>query len=112
MDAALTAVLGLLVSAGVLVAVRLARGPSTLDRAVALDTLVAVMMAGICVHTAVQRTPYYLPALLVVSFLGFTGTVGIARFLALRDEAGGGDVDAQDADPRGPEAPGGGGGAP
>ncbi|NLU71100.1 hypothetical protein HCC30_28130 [Streptomyces sp. HNM0574] len=78
----------MLVASGVMVVIRLARGPSTLDRAVALDALVAVLMAGVGIHTATQRIPFYLPVLLVLSFLGFTGSVGVARFLALRDEAG------------------------
>jgi len=86
-------VIALLLASGALVTVRLARGPSMLDRAVALDALVAVVMAGIGVLTAVRQIPYFLPALLVLSFLGFTGSVSIARFLALRDEAGSEDAD-------------------
>lgn len=93
MDGVLVAVLALLLASGVMVVVRLARGPSTLDRAVALDALVAVVMAGIGVQTAVQHNGFYLPALLVLSFLGFTGSVGVARFMALRDEAGSEDAD-------------------
>jgi multicomponent Na+:H+ antiporter subunit F len=92
-DIVLSIVVGLLLVSGALVTVRLVRGPSMLDRAVALDALVAVVMAGIGVLTAVRRIPYYLPALLVLSFLGFTGSVSIARFLALRDEAGSEDAD-------------------
>ncbi|NLU76638.1 hypothetical protein HCC61_29120 [Streptomyces sp. HNM0575] len=83
----------MLLASGALVTVRLVRGPSTLDRAVALDALAAVVMAGIGVLTAARQIPYYLPALLVLSFLGFTGSVSIARFLALRDEAGSEDPD-------------------
>ncbi|MBO8194672.1 hypothetical protein ITI46_23885 [Streptomyces oryzae] len=83
----------LLLIAGLLVTLRLVRGPSTLDRAVALDALVAVVMAGIGLQTAVRGNPFYLPVLLVLSFLGFTGSVGVARFMALRDEAGTEDVD-------------------
>lgn len=93
MDIILVIVGALLVISGALVLVRLLLGPSTLDRAVSLDALVAVLMAGVGVQTAAQRVPYYLPVLLVLSFLGFTGSVGIARFMALRDEAGGGNVD-------------------
>lgn len=88
MNTLLAVVAALLIASGTMVTVRLVRGPSTLDRAVALDALIAVVMAGIGVHTATERTPYYLSALLVLSFLGFTGSVGVARFLALRDEAG------------------------
>ena len=96
MEIVLSTVIVLLLVSGVLVTVRLVRGPSMLDRAVALDALVAVVMAGIGVLTAVQRIPYYLPALLVLSFLGFTGSVSIARFLALRDEAGSEDADEEE----------------
>ncbi|NGO72700.1 hypothetical protein G5C65_31000 [Streptomyces sp. SB3404] len=89
-------VAGLLLAAGALVTVRLARGPSSLDRAVALDTLVSVAMAGIGVQTAVRRDPFSLPVLLVLAFLGFTGSVGVARFMALRDEAGAGEEGAEE----------------
>ncbi|MEU4966248.1 monovalent cation/H+ antiporter complex subunit F [Streptomyces smyrnaeus] len=86
----------LLLAAGLLVTLRMARGPSTLDRAVALDVLVAVVMAGIALQSAVRGNSFYLPVLLVLSFLGFTGSVGVARFMALRDEAGTEDVDVSE----------------
>lgn len=98
MDVILTVVVAMLIASGAMVTIRLVRGPSTLDRAVALDALVAVIMAGIGVFTAIQRTPYYLAVLLVLSFLGFTGSVGVARFLALRDEAGSEDADDSNGD--------------
>lgn len=103
MEIALSIVIAVLLASGVLVAFRLVRGPSTLDRAVALDALAAVVMAGIGVLTAARRIPYYLPALLVLSFLGFTGSVSIARFLALRDEAG--SADADESEERGNSGP-------
>ncbi|SFF64304.1 multisubunit sodium/proton antiporter, MrpF subunit [Actinacidiphila alni] len=77
-------VLALLVASGVMVFVRLARGPSMLDRAVAVDALLAVVVAGLGARTAEARTPYTLPVLLVLAFLGFTGSVAIARFIAVR----------------------------
>ncbi|MEU2723504.1 monovalent cation/H+ antiporter complex subunit F [Streptomyces smyrnaeus] len=86
----------LLLAAGLMVTLRMARGPSTLDRAVALDVLVAVVMAGIALQSAVRGNAFYLPVLLVLSFLGFTGSVGVARFMALRDEAGTEDVDVSE----------------
>lgn len=93
MGVTIAVIAGMLLTAGLMVTLRLVRGPSTLDRAVALDALVSVIMAGVGVHTAVRHTAYYLPVLLVLSFLGFTGSVGVARFMALRDEAGTGDAD-------------------
>ncbi|MET9861360.1 monovalent cation/H+ antiporter complex subunit F [Streptomyces smyrnaeus] len=86
----------LLLASGLMVTLRMARGPSTLDRAVALDVLVAVVMAGIALQSAVRGNSFYLPVLLVLSFLGFTGSVGVARFMALRDEAGTEDVDVSE----------------
>lgn len=111
LDTVLAVVLALLIASGAMVLVRMARGPSTLDRAVALEALLAVVMAGIGVQTAVQRNGYYLPALLVLSFLGFTGSVGVARFMALRDEAGSEDADSRATDsPDAPDSDGGTGG--
>jgi multicomponent Na+:H+ antiporter subunit F len=78
-------VLALLIGSGVLVFVRLVRGPSMLDRAVAVDALLAVVAAGLGARAAEGRTPYTLPVLLVLAFLGFTGSVAVARFIALRD---------------------------
>ncbi|MFF6961006.1 monovalent cation/H+ antiporter complex subunit F [Streptomyces sp. NPDC008317] len=77
-------VLALLVASGVMVFVRLARGPSMLDRAVAVDALLAVVVAGLGARAAEARTPYTLPVLLVLAFLGFTGSVASARFIAVR----------------------------
>lgn len=93
-------VLALLVASGVMVVVRLARGPSMLDRAVAVDALLAVVVAGLGARAAEARTPYTLPVLLVLAFLGFTGSVAIARFIAVRgtDSADGGADSGRDGD--------------
>nr|WP_203607188.1 monovalent cation/H+ antiporter complex subunit F [Streptomyces sp. SID11385] len=71
--------------AGALLLVRIWRGPSMLDRAVALDVVAALITAGIGVKAAWDRDPFYIPVMLVLAFLGFTGSVGIARFIAVRD---------------------------
>ncbi|MER7046528.1 monovalent cation/H+ antiporter complex subunit F [Streptomyces jumonjinensis] len=95
-QALLTAAAVMILVAGALVLVRLARGPSMLDRAMALDVCAALMIAGIGVRSAFTRDAYYFPVMLVVAFLGFTGSVGIARFIAVRDRA----PDRPGADPR------------
>ncbi|MFI5617702.1 monovalent cation/H+ antiporter complex subunit F [Streptomyces sp. NPDC051567] len=84
-EALLTAAAVMILVAGALVVYRLWRGPSMLDRAMALDVLAALMVAGIGVRSAVARDAHYFPIMLVVAFLGFTGSVGIARFIAVRD---------------------------
>ncbi|MFD5558521.1 monovalent cation/H+ antiporter complex subunit F [Streptomyces sp. NPDC059578] len=73
--------------AGALVLYRVWRGPSMLDRAMSLDVCAALMIAGIAVRSALTRDAFYFPVMLVLAFLGFTGSVGIARFIAVRDRA-------------------------
>ncbi|TMR09254.1 cation:proton antiporter [Nonomuraea turkmeniaca] len=76
--------LGLLGCAAALTLYRAARGPSMLDRAVALDTMTALAMCGVGAF-AVARDDYSdLPILLVLSLLGFVGSVSLARFFAGR----------------------------
>ncbi|MEV0848126.1 monovalent cation/H+ antiporter complex subunit F [Streptomyces sp. NPDC049954] len=71
--------------AGALIVIRIWRGPSMLDRAVALDVVAALIIAGIGAKSALDMDPFYFPVMLVLAFLGFTGSVGIARFIAVRD---------------------------
>jgi multicomponent Na+:H+ antiporter subunit F len=72
----------LLAVAGALSLTRIVRGPSTLDRMVATDVLLAVTMAAIAAEAAYSRDATALPVLVVLSILGFTGSVGVARFAA------------------------------
>ncbi|MFJ8826977.1 monovalent cation/H+ antiporter complex subunit F [Streptomyces sp. NPDC102467] len=81
----LDAALAVILLAGALLLIRIWRGPSMLDRAVGVDVAAALMIAGIGVQAASTRTRYYLSIMLVVAFLGFTSSVGIARFIAVRD---------------------------
>ncbi|HCA87345.1 MAG TPA: hypothetical protein DEQ61_18840 [Streptomyces sp.] len=78
-------VYALLGCAGVMVLVRMWIGPSMLDRAVSLDTLLSIAVAAIGTLAAQRQTPFFLPILLVVAFLGFTGSVSIARFISVQD---------------------------
>ncbi len=71
-----------LLGAGALLAlVRLARGPSLLDRVVATDTLLVIISASLAVHAALQRDPTVVPVLVVVSLLAFVGSVSISRYV-------------------------------
>src|SRR4051794_17366302 len=71
-----------LLGGGALLAmVRVARGPSLLDRVVATDTLLVIIAAGLAVHAALYRDPTLVPVLVVVSLLAFVGTVSIARYV-------------------------------
>jgi multicomponent Na+:H+ antiporter subunit F len=77
----------LLAVAGGLTLVRLLRGPSTLDRAVATDVLLAVMVAGIAAEAAYSRDSTALPVLVVLAILGFIGSVSVARFAVRKNDS-------------------------
>ena len=61
--------------------VRLARGPSLLDRVVATDTLLVIISASLAVYAALGRDPTLVPVLVVVSLLAFVGSVSVARYI-------------------------------
>lgn len=71
------AILGL---AALLLTARMTMGPTMLDRTVALDVLIAVLICGIGIEAALNKHTFTLPILLVLTLLGFVGSVSIARF--------------------------------
>jgi multicomponent Na+:H+ antiporter subunit F len=73
--------------AAVLTVIRMSRGPSSLDRVVAADVLIAVVIATLALEAIVNDHSTTLPVMLVLSLLGFAGSVSIARFVADRDKA-------------------------
>ncbi len=83
-----------MVGGGALLAlVRLARGPSLLDRVVATDTLLVIIAAGLAVHAALTQDPTVVPVLVVVALLAFVGSVSVARYVGgmlLRSSTGDG----------------------
>ncbi len=81
MTAVAVLVYGLLGAGALLAMVRLALGPSLLDRVVATDTLLAIVVAGLAVYAALRRDPTVVPALVVLSLLAFVGSVSIARYV-------------------------------
>jgi multicomponent Na+:H+ antiporter subunit F len=76
----------LLAVAVLLSATRLLLGPSILDRALSVDVLLASALVGLGAYAAFNRDPTVLPTLLVLSLLGFVGSVSIAKFVARRPE--------------------------
>lgn len=72
------AMLGLATAVSV---VRLVRGPTTLDRVVAMDMIVALIVCGLATAAAATLETTVLPVMLVVALLGFTGSASVARFL-------------------------------
>jgi len=73
----------LLTVAGALALVRAERGPSMLDRTVALDIIVTVVVAAVALYAAGERRADVVPILVVLSLVGFVGSVTIARFASV-----------------------------
>ena len=82
-----------LVAAAGLTLWRLVLGPSVLDRSVALDALTSICLIVVALVACVQGSGALLPVMLVISLVGFTGSVSVARFAAGRD---GREVSAED----------------
>jgi multicomponent Na+:H+ antiporter subunit F len=85
----------LLAVGALLAVVRMERGPSMLDRTVAFDVLTTALVGAIAVEAALSRRTESVPILVVLSMVGFIGSVTIARFAAVeppkrgpRDDAG------------------------
>jgi multicomponent Na+:H+ antiporter subunit F len=89
MNALLVSCVAVLGVAALLLVIRISIGPTMLDRVVALDVLVAVIICGLALEAAVHRHTTTLPVLVVLSLLGFVGSVSVARF-----SPGSDDVDA------------------
>lgn len=68
--------------AAVLLLVRIASGPTMLDRVIALDVLVAVLIAAMAAEAAANRHTTTIPILVALALAGFVGSVSIARFAA------------------------------
>ena len=62
-------------------AVRLVRGPTQIDRAVALDVLLAILVGIIVLTAAVSGSSITLVIAVVVLLLGFIGSAGLAKLL-------------------------------
>lgn len=59
---------------------RLLTGPGTLDRLVALDTLIAVTMCGVGTWAAYSLDTTVTYSLAALALISFVGSVSIARF--------------------------------
>jgi len=73
--------LAVLALSALLCVVRVVSGRSLADRAVGLDTLLMVAVAGVAVASGRASTRAYLDAVLVVALVAFIGTTAVARFI-------------------------------
>ncbi|PZU43672.1 MAG: sodium:proton antiporter [Microbacterium sp.] len=71
--------------AAVLALIRIVRGPSILDRAVASDVLLTEVMCVLGAEMAINGHTRNIPVLLIIAAVGVFGSIAVARFVARRD---------------------------
>lgn len=71
--------------AGVLTTIRIVRGPSILDRAVASDVLMTELLCVLGAEMAINGHTRNLPVMLIIAAVGVFGSISIARYVARRD---------------------------
>ena len=76
-----------LAAAALLTMWRIVKGPSILDRAVASDVLLTLVISALGAEMAINQHTRTLPLLLIVAAVGVFGSISIARFVARRDGA-------------------------
>lgn len=64
---------------------RMATGPDTADRILALDTMVINMIALLVLYGVWQGTAIYFEAAMLVAMVGFVSTVAYCRFVLRGD---------------------------
>ena len=68
----------LLTVGATLAVVRAERGPSMLDRTIALDIVVTTVIAGVALYAAVFRRADVVPLLVVLSLVGFVFLIALS----------------------------------
>lgn len=71
--------------AAILTVVRIVKGPSILDRAVASDVLLTEVMCVLGAEMAINQHVRTLPVMLIVAAVGVFGSISVARYVARRD---------------------------
>ena len=75
-------------TAALLTVWRIIVGPSILDRAVAADVLLTLVLCVLGAEMAINHHTRSLPVLLIVAAVGVFGSISVARFVARRDGEG------------------------
>ena len=68
--------------AAILTIVRIVRGPSILDRAVASDVLLTEVMCVLGAEMAINGHTRTIPVMLIIAAIGVFGSIAVARFVA------------------------------
>jgi multicomponent Na+:H+ antiporter subunit F len=72
----------MLLAAALIALARVVIGPTMLNRVMAMEVLVAVVVGGLALEAAYNQHRSTLPILLALAMLGFVGATSVARFVA------------------------------
>ncbi|MEU2040131.1 monovalent cation/H+ antiporter complex subunit F [Nocardia niwae] len=75
----------ILTAAALLTTYRVVMGPSTLDRVVGVDSLMAIAASGLAVWAAYSADTTVVPAIVALALVGFLGSAAVSRF-RVRDD--------------------------
>lgn len=78
--------LGLLLAALAMTLVRVALGPTNLDRALCLDVVIVIVTGVLATQIVRSDDASSLPILVVFSLTGFVGSVSVARFMGRKED--------------------------
>ncbi len=85
MDSVVTVIQLALGAAALPALIRAWRGPTLVDRIVALDLILLLLAGGIAAEGARSGSELFVPVIVVVTLVAFVGTVVVARFVEWRD---------------------------
>lgn len=97
MTAVLLAGGAMLTVAAILLVVRMTVGPTILDRSMALDVMMSVLVCAVALKTIWREDTWSIPMLLVFASVGFVGAVSIARYASGAEDEDTRDDDEEDA---------------
>ncbi|PRX97337.1 monovalent cation/H+ antiporter complex subunit F [Allonocardiopsis opalescens] len=84
MSVVYAATLAMLALAGLAALVRMVRGPSVLDRIVALNAMSIVLVSAVAVEGAMRGGSVFVAVMVSVALIGFLGALTAARFAERR----------------------------
>ncbi|MGF2949424.1 monovalent cation/H+ antiporter complex subunit F [Microbacterium alcoholitolerans] len=87
MNILLLAILVVFGAAALLCVFRIIRGPSILDRAVASDVLLTLVMCVLGAEMAINGHTRNVPVLLIIAAVGVFASIAVARYVARRDNS-------------------------
>ncbi|HEX6198222.1 MAG TPA: monovalent cation/H+ antiporter complex subunit F [Jiangellaceae bacterium] len=75
----------LLAVAALLAVIRATIGPGLLNRAMAMEVVVATVVAGLALEAAYNKHGTTIPIMLALAMVGFVSSVAVARYVGGRD---------------------------